>query len=174
MNNPNGTNKVLQAQIVAQWITSLAISVICCAVLFIVFAGYIVELHDSTNLLSVKVELLQERNTMLQNEVAALKRTPVVQINGMPTPAATVGGVAQPPGTFAVVQPSAPVPVPAAEPAKDNGIVVPEAGGAVPEEPVAMPTPDLDQPVTERPAMPPVKAPAPAKLPAAAPAKPTK
>jgi len=79
----SANNKALQSQIVAQWITSLAISVVCCAILFIVFAGYIVDLHDSGNLISVKLELLQERHALLQSEVAALKRAPTVQINGV-------------------------------------------------------------------------------------------
>ena len=80
-NNQNSTNKALQTQIVAQWITSLAISVVCCAVLFIVFAGYIVELHDTTNLLTVKLEVLQERHNQLNSEVTLIKRPTVVQIN---------------------------------------------------------------------------------------------
>ena len=88
MTHTNAGNKSLQAQIIAQWITSLAISVICCAILFIVFAGYIVELHDTTNLISVKLEVLQERHNQLLSEVNNIKRTPVVQINSVAPPAA--------------------------------------------------------------------------------------
>lgn len=81
----NSNNKVMQAQIVAQWITSLALSVICCAILFIVFAGYIVDLHESQNLLTVRLEVLMERHNQLQSELLALKRSPLVQINGVTT-----------------------------------------------------------------------------------------
>lgn len=64
----------IQAQFIAQWITSLAISVICCAVLFVVFAGYIVDLHEATNLTSVRLEVLMERHNQMANEFNDLKR----------------------------------------------------------------------------------------------------
>ncbi len=68
---------------ITQWITSLAISVICCAILFIVFAGYIVRIHDETNLLSLRVELLKERHDSMSHEISILRKGPVVQINGV-------------------------------------------------------------------------------------------
>lgn len=68
---------------VTQWITSLAISVICCAILFIIFAGYIVRIQDTTNLLSLRVELLKERNDNMAHEISILRKGPVVQINGV-------------------------------------------------------------------------------------------
>lgn len=74
-------SKPMQAHIVAQWITSLAISVICCAVLFVVFASYIVELNETHNLMVVKVEAMQEKISLMHNEMSVLKRQPLVQIN---------------------------------------------------------------------------------------------
>lgn len=138
MNN-NDNHKTLQTQIVAQWITSLAISVICCAILFIVFAGYIVQLHETTNLLTIKVELLQERNTQLSNEMTMMRKGPVVQINGVApgtltvTPQANVittppAPDAQPPQmpAPAMVQPAAtPQPVPTPPAPEKNEIVLP-------------------------------------------------
>ncbi len=112
-NNLNNANKSLQAQIVAQWITSLAISVVCCAVLFIVFAGYIVELHDTTNLLTVKLEVLQERHNQLNSELTLMKRPTVVQIsNGTAkaAPAPLSGEAAVPAAEGQPVDASAPAP----------------------------------------------------------------
>lgn len=76
----------MQTQVVAQWITSLAISVVCCAVLFIVFAGYIVQLHESTNLMEVRIEVLQEKQNQLTTELASIRRAPVVNIQNIPNP----------------------------------------------------------------------------------------
>lgn len=125
-NNANSTNKALQAQIVAQWITSLAISVVCCAVLFIVFAGYIVELHDTTNLLTVKLEVLQERHNQLNSEITLMKRPTVVQINNESA-------------TKQVVPASEPQ-TPAASPA-------PAAGGEIPAPAIEVPGKDELMPV---------------------------
>jgi hypothetical protein len=128
-NNQNTTNKALQTQIVAQWITSLAISVVCCAVLFIVFAGYIVELHDTTNLLTVKLEVLQERHNHLVSEVGMIKRPTVVNVNnGLQTP--------PPPQTSPEGMPQ---PAPNAAPKPPEGampMLVPEIG---PNDPVLPP-----------------------------------
>ncbi len=74
----------MQGQLVSQWITSLAISVVCCSVLFIVFAGYIVQLHESVNLQSVRIEMLLDRQNHLERDMATLRRTPVVTLNTTP------------------------------------------------------------------------------------------
>jgi hypothetical protein len=63
-----------EPRLMAQWIVSLAVSVVCCAVLFVVFAGYIVDIHDSLNLTKVRLEVAQERVTHLNTEVDALRR----------------------------------------------------------------------------------------------------
>lgn len=133
----NVASKALQAQIVAQWITSLAISVICCAILFIVFAGYIVDLHETTNLLTVKLELLQERHSMLQNEVIVLKRQHVFQITGTPqvvVPPAPAGMPGTPPAPEAPVAPEMP---------KEGGIMMPDVNGG-PD--IGIPAPDAVKP----------------------------
>lgn len=133
-NNANAANKTLQAQIVAQWITSLAISVVCCAVLFIVFAGYIVDLHDTTNLLTVKLEVLQERHNQLASELTLIKRPTVVQITGAPAQAPAAA-----PSPDAATTPPAPggaeLPAEAQkaeEPAKDD--LMPVMNEAAPQE----------------------------------------
>ena len=178
--NTQNTNKVLQTQIVAQWITSLAISVICCAVLFIVFAGYIVELQSSNNLLTVKLEHLEERHTMLMNEFMLMKRPP--QIVQMQPPAALAPPQTQPVAPAAspelAVSPSAPAPAAAPSPVTVNPVpppasvpapVVPSPqsekslpepavgsgeGILVPEESIKIDTPALSRPSDPTPALP--------------------
>lgn len=88
--------RALQSHFVAQWITSLAISVVCCAILFVVFAGYIVDLHNKSNLTQVRLEVLQERHNQLQSEVMMMRRGPIVQINNPPSQAAAPPAEPQP------------------------------------------------------------------------------
>jgi len=57
------------SQATIQWIISLAISVICCAVLFIVFAGYLLDVHNSVSLNTIRLEVLQERQNQLSSEI---------------------------------------------------------------------------------------------------------
>lgn len=78
------TKGTMQAQLVSQWITSLAISVVCCSVLFIVFAGYIVQLHETTNLLTVRVEMIRDRQNYVEDDLAVMRRTPVVTLTTAP------------------------------------------------------------------------------------------
>lgn len=98
----------LQGQLVSQWITSLAIAVVCCSVLFIVFAGYIVQLHETANLLTVRIEMMRDRQNHLESEMAQLRRTPVVQLTTGPQ----------------VVEPTEPPP---AKATSENGVELTEA-----------------------------------------------
>ncbi len=81
MNQNNGIHAL-----VAQWITSLAISVVCCAVLFVVFAGYIMDLKSTSSLATARLEYLSEKHSHLASEVALLKRS----IPPQPLPQAAV------------------------------------------------------------------------------------
>lgn len=147
------------SQIVAQWITSLAISVICCAVLFIVFAGYIVELHSMTNLTMVRLEVLQDKNNQLTSEVNILKRLvppPQIQPQVAPQPQASapapVDPAAQPAQTTGAQPVAAPAPQPAppaqpssagveiSDPAPADPLKAdPAADQAMPPEPLGAP-----------------------------------
>jgi len=71
-----------QEKLTSQWITSLAISVICCAALFLVFAGYIIDLHGKTADTAIRLEILQERQNQLVAELDAIRRPiPVMATN---------------------------------------------------------------------------------------------
>ncbi len=92
------TNDMERNQNVSQWIVSLAISIICCAVLFLVGASYIFTLNEKVTLATVKVELLQARQSQLIAELDALRRpipvttnAPAVAPTTVPTPPAQSG-----------------------------------------------------------------------------------
>lgn len=149
MNNNNGGS----AQLVAQWITSLAISVICCAVLFVVFAGYLVDMHSSINLATVRLEVVQEKCNQMASEIAILKKNVLLQ----PQQA----GAAQPP-----VQAEAPPP----EAPPSTGVEISEPAPLEPNEsgdmtPVMLPStkasPPADPAQTTKPQAPPVSSAAP-------------
>lgn len=70
----NANNELRHARVLSQWIVSLAVSVVCCAVLFLVFARYIVEIHASSSLAMVRIEALQDRQSQLVAELDALRR----------------------------------------------------------------------------------------------------
>ncbi len=108
-------------QLIAQWITSLAISVICCAVLFVVFAGYIVDLHSAINLATVRLEVVQEKDRHLMSEIAMLKR----YLPQPPSLAAAAPGPEQ-----SIAPPEAPVP----EPLPSAGVEISEPAPIVPDE----------------------------------------
>jgi hypothetical protein len=119
----NASNE--QDKLTSQWITSLAISVVCCAALFLVFAGYIIDLHGKTSDTAIRLEVLQERQNQLVAELNAMRRPiPVMSMNPVapvqaelqPAPQPLVQDVAPAPQPPVVVAPS-PKPLPAPVPA---------------------------------------------------------
>lgn len=107
-----------QEKLTSQWITSLAISVVCCAALFLVFAGYIVDLHRKMSETAIRVELLQEVQSQLTAELNAMRR---------PIPVMPMGPME--PSTQAVPQvaPQAVPPAPPAQPDKETQAPAPQA-----------------------------------------------
>jgi hypothetical protein len=51
------------------WISSLAISVVCCAILFVVFAGYLIDIKDADTVTRVRLETIEQRLNIMTNEV---------------------------------------------------------------------------------------------------------
>ena len=74
----------------SQWIVSLAISVVCCAGLFVVFAVYIMDLHKDSMRLSLRMDDLKDKQVMLSNEVDVLRHPA-----GMPAPMGLMAPPAQ-------------------------------------------------------------------------------
>ncbi|MDD5585509.1 MAG: hypothetical protein PHY92_00940 [Alphaproteobacteria bacterium] len=145
-----------QENLTSQWITSLAISVVCCAALFLVFAGYMMDLHEKTGWITSRLEFYMERQNQLTTEVDILRRQALV----MPLAPAAVPpsvpnaapNVAPPPA----VQPNAAQPV--ETPAPSAMKPVPPA----PSAPAMQPAPPAAKPI-------PGKAPLPGKAPASKP-----
>jgi len=100
---------------ISQWIVSLAISVICCAILFVIFASYIFDLNEKVAMSNAQLSALQESTNLVLNElkqiragvpttvpVEAAQQNLVVE----PQPAETAPAVSDP----AMMAPAAPAP----------------------------------------------------------------
>lgn len=108
---------------IAQWIVSLAISVICCAILFVIFASYIFDLNEKVAMSNAQLSALQESTNLVLTELKQMRAAVPTTI---PTEAATQTPVVmpQPPeGTApsvadpAMMAPQAPAPAPEPVPA---------------------------------------------------------
>lgn len=71
---------------VSQWIISLAVSVICCAVLFVIFAGYIFAINDKINSNSARLDAVLERTNLVLSELQKI-RVVAVPVPAVPNPA---------------------------------------------------------------------------------------
>ncbi|MER2520056.1 MAG: hypothetical protein ABTQ34_05130 [Bdellovibrionales bacterium] len=68
------------------WITSLAISVVCCAILFVVFAGYLFGFREKLLVVETKLSMVEQRNAQLSMEIDNLhRRAPIQHIQVMPS-----------------------------------------------------------------------------------------
>ncbi|HUY68424.1 MAG TPA: hypothetical protein VMV79_03895 [Alphaproteobacteria bacterium] len=94
---------------VAWWISSLAISVVCCAILFVVFASYLVDINKGMAVLTattdVRLQALEDRQNQLSADLENMRRRSVQQIQIVPANAPQ----AAPPAAKA----PAPAPLPA-------------------------------------------------------------
>lgn len=132
-------------QSISWWITSLAISVACCAVLFVIFAGYLGDIkkqiaNENEQLAQVALheEKLLAEILSLQHSVTSgqVPVAPTTVLMPTATPSATIAPVATTPGvpaTAVVVEPPALTPVGTTAPAV---VTVPAAAPtAIPEVP---------------------------------------
>lgn len=98
MNGGAEENRKLQ-----QWVMSLAITVVCCALFFLFFAGYFLRTQEKLIELQVRSEMQEARLNMLENNLLMLGQR--VAVPPPPMPAGVVPApVAQP------TLPSAPTP----------------------------------------------------------------
>ena len=68
------------------WISSLAISVVCCAILFVLFAGYLVDLDKTIAVMNVRIDMLEQRQNRTDGDMEGLRRrTAVQQIQVVPS-----------------------------------------------------------------------------------------
>jgi hypothetical protein len=73
-------------QNISWWITSLAISVICCAILFIIFAGYLMDIKSNLSENRLRIDIAERRASEFSTEIDSLRRrTTVQQIQVVPS-----------------------------------------------------------------------------------------
>ncbi len=119
-------NNSFSSQIIAQWIASIAVSVICCAILFVVFAGYIVDLKDAVNLMSFRLEVAQENQVQLLSEIKSLRKALEAQ-NVVPSPSPSAQAAPEmPPGPGVEIKESAP------DDPDEKGSIAPVVGASAP------------------------------------------
>ena len=76
------------------WITSLAISVTCCAVLFVVFAGYVVSMKEDLALARLRLDMTDQRLSLVNSELENLYHRAAPMVT--PTSAAPAATAAEP------------------------------------------------------------------------------
>ncbi|MDD3287999.1 MAG: hypothetical protein PHX43_03215 [Alphaproteobacteria bacterium] len=86
-------NSSMSVNSTVQWIVSLAVSIVCCACLFVVLAFYITDQHIAMSSVSLRMDLLQQRQDRFANELDLLRRQPPVAQNNNAAPAAPAAGV---------------------------------------------------------------------------------
>jgi|GEM_PF-3041514 len=91
------------SKITSQWITSLAVSVVACAFLFLVFAIYIADLrklNEQMNLTVIRLEALQMRQMQLIADLESIRRGNALVLRpsnlGQPAPQTTALPAATP------------------------------------------------------------------------------
>ena len=145
------------------WITSIAVSVLCCSVLFVLFASYLVDIKNSLRNNNDRITIVEDREEQILSEVSLIRKHVVL----IPS------------------QPPAPVPVPPAPPAEGQPVdasppvaapVMPSPSSPPPDAVPAAPPPAVNAlPPISPPAMPvPVPVPssvAPAPVPTPVPAQ---
>jgi len=128
-------------QTVSWWITSLAISVACCAVLFVIFAGYLNDIKKQLASQNTQLEQMTEHQEKLLSEIQALHAamTPksASDTANTLTPTAThpADSVSPVVPSVALTPSEAAAPVPAGTTAPTITVPAPLSPAAVPEIP---------------------------------------
>ncbi len=60
--------------VVSWWLGSLAISVTCCAILFIFFAGYVDDLKETVSSQRARMDILEQSNTEMVRSLMSLRK----------------------------------------------------------------------------------------------------
>ena len=101
-----------KVQIAIWWITSIAVSVLCCSVLFVLFAGYLVTVKQSVELTQSRVETIEKREITILEEIEMLRKHVTVQPPvTVAAPAVEAPAAIPVPGPAPVETPAAPAPV---------------------------------------------------------------
>jgi len=86
----------VKPQNVFWWIASIAVSVLCCAVLFVVFACYLCDVKSSIKANEDNIALIQQREDRILAEIELIKKNaqpaPTQDSSAVPMPDSTAGG----------------------------------------------------------------------------------
>lgn len=95
-----------------QWVVSLAITVVCCALFFLFFAGYFLRTQEKLIEMQVRSEMLEARMNTLENGLMMLGQRVAV-----PPPPMPVGVAPAPAPAVQAAPPAQPAPAPVPPPA---------------------------------------------------------
>ncbi len=151
---------------ILSWIASLCISVVCCAVLFVIFAQYVVDMKHSLNQANDKLETMSLRDEQLLAEIKTLHLMMASNQKGASPEIAATQTLPQPtpqPAPEGIVMPvpgAAPAPVAAAGTNTPPAATDLAAPATPPGPPTVAPLPGSStQPAATAPALPPVSVP---------------
>jgi uncharacterized membrane protein len=115
------------------WVSSIAVSVLCCSMLFVVFASYMVEIKASVQNNNVRIESVEAREDKIIFELDALQKR-IAPVAAPPV------AVAPPATTAPASDATAPVITPPAVPAA-SAPAMPEATAPIAPTPLSSSTP---------------------------------
>ena len=95
-------------QVTTWWIISIAVAVLCCSVLFVLFASYLVEMREEVRDTDARIRLVEERDDRILAELESMHKHMLAQPGFIPGS----GGAAMPATPMMVVPASEPTPMP--------------------------------------------------------------
>ncbi|MDE1900885.1 MAG: hypothetical protein KGI37_04470 [Alphaproteobacteria bacterium] len=110
------------------WIASIAVSVLCCSILFVLFAGYLVEVKQDIKESDMRINAIEEREDTILANIEALRKHDAGAVTAVPADNAAGSPAAVPEAAPSVT--SAPAP---AAPAAVTVPVVPAGHEAAPQ-----------------------------------------
>jgi hypothetical protein len=69
-----------KVEIALWWITSIAISVLCCSVLFVLFASHLVDVRDMVRDTSARIDIITAREDRILAEIELIRKRAVFQV----------------------------------------------------------------------------------------------
>jgi hypothetical protein len=119
-------------QLVLWWITSIAVSVLCCSVIFIVFASYVVDLKTTMRDEQLSINTLEQRENALALQIENMQK-PAVSA-AAPAAETPIGSAVPLSSVVPAETPAAPVAATPAAPAEISppASVVTPIGSSVP------------------------------------------
>jgi len=71
------------------WIIVLAIAITCCAILFVIFANYLVSINKNLSMANTRLTVMESNESQLLSEIQALHRAMIANQPPKTPPAAT-------------------------------------------------------------------------------------